>query len=32
MLGWDVFIKDQSGTTIASWVVGLGGLDWLRKT
>ena len=31
MLGWDIFIKDKSDTTIANWVVGLGGLDWLRK-
>lgn len=29
MLGWQVYVKQESDTLIASWCVGLGGLDWL---
>ena len=29
MLGWQIFINDQSGASLATWVVGLGGLSWL---
>lgn len=30
MLGWEIFIKDEADTTLASWIVGLGGLDWVN--
>lgn len=29
MLGWQVYVKQKSDTLIASWCVGIGGLDWL---
>ena len=29
MLGWQLYIKQEPDTLIASWCVGLGGLDWL---
>jgi hypothetical protein len=31
MLGWQVYIKQESDTLIASWCVGIGGLDWLDE-
>lgn len=30
MLGWEIFIKNQD-QTIASWMVGSSGTDWLRN-
>ena len=30
MLGWQLYIKQEPDTLIASWCVGLGGLDWLN--
>jgi len=29
MLGWQIYIKQENEALIASWCVGLGGLDWL---
>ena len=31
MLGWQVSINQESDTLIASWCVGIGGLDWLDE-
>jgi hypothetical protein len=31
MLGWDIFIKDQAGNKLASWMAGLGGTDWIEE-
>lgn len=30
MLGWQVYVKQEPDTLIASWRVGLSGLDWLN--
>jgi hypothetical protein len=32
MLGWQVSINQESDTLIASWCVGIGGLDWLDES
>jgi hypothetical protein len=29
MLGWQVYVMQKADTSIASWCVGIGGLDWL---
>jgi hypothetical protein len=29
MLGWQVYVKQEPDTLIASWRIGMGGLDWL---
>lgn len=31
MLGWQVHVKQESDGLIASWCVGIGGLDWLDE-
>jgi len=31
MLGWQVYVKQEPDTLIASWCVGIGGLDWLDE-
>jgi len=31
MLGWEIFIKNEADETLATWVVGLGGLDWVKE-
>ncbi len=31
MLGWQVYIKREPDTLIASWCIGLGGLDWFDE-
>lgn len=31
MLGWQVYVKHEPDTLIASWCVGIGGLDWLDE-
>lgn len=31
MLGWQLYIKQEPDTLIASWCVGIGGLDWLNE-
>ncbi len=31
MLGWQVYVRQESNTLVASWCVGIGGLDWLDE-
>ena len=32
MLGWEIFIRrERDGVTLASWLVGHSGLDWIRQ-
>lgn len=31
MLGWQVYVKQEPDALIASWCVGIGGLDWLDE-
>ncbi len=31
MLGWNIFIKNEANETLATWVTGLGGLDWVDE-